>query len=104
MMERWTRAEPYAIRWDGELAGVVTVDRHEGEISIEELYLLPPFQRHGIGATVLRAVLDAAALRRQAVTLQCHKWNEGAIRFYRWHGFVATGSTQTHVLFRAEWR
>ncbi|HET9652652.1 MAG TPA: GNAT family N-acetyltransferase [Usitatibacter sp.] len=103
-LDRWKRSQPYRIVHAGEAAGIVTLEEAWSRLVIDELYVLPPLHRRGIGSRVLRAVLAAAAERQVEVTLQCLKWNAGAVALYRRHGFDAVGETETHLLMASRCR
>jgi len=96
-LDRGSRSEPYEILDEGQAAGILSVECGAGFVTVEELYVLPEFQRRGIGGQALRRVLVAAAERRLPVTLQCLKWNTGALEFYRRHAFVESDHTETHI-------
>jgi GNAT superfamily N-acetyltransferase len=99
-LERWSRSEPYEILDEGQAAGVLSVEYGATVVTVHELYVLPEFQRRGIGGQALRRVLVAAAERRLPVTLQCLKWNADALNFYRRHAFVESDQTETHIAMK----
>lgn len=69
----------------GELAGFVSVwvaDRF-----IHHLYVLPRFQRQGVGSALLRACVAGYGL---PLSLKCDLCNLRARRFYAHKGWVAT--------------
>lgn len=72
--------------WEGdELAGVVAF--REGWV--DQLYILPSFQRQGAGG----ALLDIARRGQTRVRLWTFQKNAGARRFYEGRGFVAVELT-----------
>ena len=59
-------------------------------LHINDLYLLPAFQRHGIGGYVLRTLLQAVDTQGYAARLDVLKVNP-ARRLYERYGFVIVG-------------
>jgi GNAT superfamily N-acetyltransferase len=62
-----------------------------------EFYLLPAYQRRGIGSGIIEHCLALADAQGSPVRLEYLKWNPvGAL--YRRHGFVTIGETEIHWL------
>ena len=72
--------------------GLLCVDTFETHIQLDQLYIIPPYQRRGIGAHVLRMVLADARSRRLPVRLRVLQVNP-ARRFYEHHGFRVVSET-----------
>jgi GNAT superfamily N-acetyltransferase len=68
---------------------------------LDKLYVLPAYQRHGIGGCLLRGLIDDAKAVRIGLRLTVLEVNP-ARRFYERHGFVLTHtiSPRHHM----EWR
>lgn len=80
--------------------GTVSFGEAPDHVLLAEFYVLPAFQRQGIGTEVLRRVLSTARSKNLPVRLQFLKWNPvGAL--YRREGFKVTGETETH--YQMEW-
>lgn len=80
----------YAIVQDGALAGVVSVRFPwlKGPY-VELLAILPGFQRRGHGEGILSFVeTEAVRLGTRNVWVCASRFNGGAARFYKRHGFV----------------
>lgn len=62
------------------------------EAQLEDLFVLPPGRRLGLGTALLRHALQRAAARRaRVIVLQTNERNEAALRLYTREGFaVAT--------------
>ncbi len=75
--------------------GTIAIDEAADHVRVGEFYLAPAHQNQGIGAEVMRPVLDSAASRNLPVRLECLKWNP-ALTFYMRHGFVVTGESDIH--------
>lgn len=71
----------------GVIVGWVSVFDHDDCTKIEELYVLPEFQKRGIGTAVLLEVIAHARRRRAPVHLRVFKINGGARRLYERLGF-----------------
>lgn len=71
---------------DGRVLGRLYVDRRGDEIRIVDIALLPEFRGQGLGARILRELLDEAAQRRVPVRIHVERENP-AIRLYQRLGF-----------------
>jgi ribosomal protein S18 acetylase RimI-like enzyme len=60
------------------------------------LYVLPHYQRHGIGKRLLERTL-AWLGREKSIVLEVVSYNETAIRFYRKFGFTPNGPAQNAI-------
>jgi ribosomal protein S18 acetylase RimI-like enzyme len=93
--ERWAAKAFYRIVVEGENAGTVAIDEWPGHVQLGEFYLLPAFQRRGIGREILELVIENAAAKHLPVRLECLKWNP-AISLYKRAGFVVTRESDIH--------
>jgi len=91
------RARPVmAIVRDGEMLGTVCLQRSGTGLRLDEFYLLPRWQREGLGTRILRHCLSLADAERLPVGLQHLAWNPVGT-LYRRHGFVEAGRDDTIV-------
>jgi ribosomal protein S18 acetylase RimI-like enzyme len=67
--------------------GVLRVARYPSHLQVEQLYLLPQYQRLGIGSEIMNKIIAEAAELRIPVRLQVMAVNP-AKRFYEHLGFV----------------
>ena len=81
--------------------GLLCVDKFDTHLQLDQLYILPEYQRRGIGAHVLRLVLADAGGSGLPVRLRVLKVNP-AKRFYERHGFKVV--SQTPERFFMEYR
>lgn len=81
--------EAQIIQTDGRDVGWVQERTENASIFLCSLYVMPAFQRHGIGGHVLRTLLERARVESKAVTLAVVKINP-ALRFYERYGFRIT--------------
>lgn len=80
--------------------GAVSVEIKLEEHFLARLYLLPDYQRRGIGTHLLRSILGQAFAQGLPVTLQVLKGNR-AKRLYERLGFAETEEAETHYLMKA---
>jgi GNAT superfamily N-acetyltransferase len=103
----WDRRADLNIEFDkiiqlaGRDIGMIGVDRRSDFWFIDKLYLLPAYQRQGIGGYLLRHLIEDAKSTRVELRLTVLEVNP-ARRFYERHGFVSTHtiSPRHHM----EWR
>ncbi len=93
--ERWAAKAFHRILVDGEAAGTVAIDETPTHVQFGEFYLLPPFQRKGIGSQVLAAVIEQSTEMHLPVRLECLKWNP-ALSLYMRAGFLVTRESDIH--------
>ncbi|MGH9853327.1 MAG: GNAT family N-acetyltransferase [Blastocatellia bacterium] len=86
---------------DGRPIGRLFISRLEDEIRLVDITLLPGHCNRGIGARMIRDLLDEAAQSGKAVRLHVEKTNR-ARRLYERLGFTQAGDTGSH--FFMEWR
>ena len=79
----------------GEDAGVVQIEDRPSTIWIANIQVHPRFQRMGIGARVIRSIIDDAERAGKSVTLRVFKVNP-ARRLYEKLGFEVSGENETH--------
>ncbi len=75
------------IEVSGEIVGFVVVKRHQNELLLDHLYVLPSAQGLGIGASVLARVFAEADASRLPVRVGALK-ESASNRFYLRHGFT----------------
>jgi ribosomal protein S18 acetylase RimI-like enzyme len=95
----WAVRRPDIVEVDGVAAGTIEVAPHPAGLELGEFYLLPAYQRQGIGSELLRRVLDRADDEGRPVRLQFLKANP-VRSLYERHGFRVVGESATH--YRAE--
>ncbi len=85
------------VELNGEPIGCLLVTKHADYIELDRVFVLPEHQNCGIGAGLVREVLDAAVRDGKVVRLQVFRMNP-AVRLYERLGFVRVGETETHVI------
>jgi ribosomal protein S18 acetylase RimI-like enzyme len=81
--------------------GRLLVSRLTDEIRLVDIALLPQWRGRGIGAALIRQLLDEAARAGKPVRLHVEKWNP-AQRLYRRLGFVPRADDGLYCLM--EWQ
>ncbi|RZQ63868.1 GNAT family N-acetyltransferase [Amycolatopsis suaedae] len=76
---------------DGTDAGILVVEYRANEVYLGRIELDPRYQGRGIGAQLIRSVVDIAARRDQDLVLDVLAVNTRAQAFYQRHGFQETG-------------
>ncbi|TWP37648.1 GNAT family N-acetyltransferase [Leekyejoonella antrihumi] len=73
---------------EGDVVGVAVVGPLDGALALWKLYVMPECQGHGVGARLMRAVIDKAlADGYDQVVLSHLAGNVGAAAFYKKFGF-----------------
>lgn len=72
--------------------GVLVVDRFLTHVQIEQIYLLPEYQRVGIGTALIKSLMFEAAKFKIPVRLRVMAVNP-AKNFYERFGFIVTEAT-----------
>ncbi len=82
------------VRIAEQSAGTLIIKRHPDHLYLSGLYLLPEYQRQGIGSQVLASLLDEARVQSKIIRLRVLKVNPQARRLYERMGFVVTDETE----------
>jgi GNAT superfamily N-acetyltransferase len=90
------REKPFfLIVHQGRAVGTLSVLQAADHVRFGEFYLLPEYQRRGLGSRILRHCLSVADQLGLPVRLEYLKWNPvGSL--YRRHGFESIGQTDIH--------
>lgn len=99
--KRWSERPWSIIDLNGESIGTVSINRTEEHLQFGEFYLLPSFQRRGIGTQVLLSVVKEADRHALPVKLEYLKWNPvGSL--YKRHGFEVVAENDIHYFLVRE--
>ncbi|HMR09618.1 MAG TPA: GNAT family N-acetyltransferase [Polyangiaceae bacterium] len=82
----------------GQAIGAISTAAHGDHIHIDDLMLLPRFQRQGIGSRVLRMEIARAKASNKPLRLHTSRMSD-AQHFYRLHGFTETGRSDDFIDF-----
>jgi len=72
---------------DGRPIGVITIEKHDTELNLDLIEILPEYQDQGIGTLLIRDFIDDAHHQNLPATLHVLKANEPAKRLYERLGF-----------------
>ena len=78
------------IQREGQDIGVLLVEEEPSHFQVQQVYLLPPFQRQGIGTQIVSSLVKNAVAVGKPVRLRVLKVNS-AKQFYEKLSFVVTG-------------
>jgi ribosomal protein S18 acetylase RimI-like enzyme len=81
--------------------GVITAERRADEVFLTSIYILPEYQRRGIGTLLIKSVLDGAFQAGLPVRLRVLKVNHPARRLYERLGFTVVEEANTHYSMKA---
>ncbi len=76
----------------GVAVGVFIVERHPTHIQLDSLYLLPEYQRLGIGTALINSLIAEAGQNKIPIRLRVIAVNP-AKKFYEQFGFIVTEAT-----------
>jgi len=86
----------------GRDIGQLSVEEGLNEIFLSGIYILPAYQRQGLGSQILQDLLVGARANGWPVRLQVLIGNP-AQRLYQRLGFAVTGRNGTHFFMRYDW-
>jgi GNAT superfamily N-acetyltransferase len=78
------------IQRNGQDIGVLLVEEEPSHFQVQQVYLLPPFQRQGVGTQLVSSLVKNAVAVGKPVRLRVLKVNS-AKQFYEKLSFVVTG-------------
>jgi len=88
------------IQCDGDEIGCIALIEEPAILMLKTLYVLPSHQNHGVGALLMRQIIERANIAGKSIQLRILRVNP-ARRFYERHGFVVSHSTdERHFMSR----
>ncbi len=97
----WDECRPEIIRYVERDIGTIEVLRRDADIHLGEFYLLPVFQRRGIGSYFMSRLVEEADQKLVPLVLEVIKINP-VQSLYRRFGFTISGETKTHYLMQRQ--
>lgn len=88
------------IERDGVVCGYCQLDLHAPVVYLRMLVLAPEARSQGIGAALLRAILQRTRAAGRSLRLRVFKVNEAAQRFYAREGWLAESSDDVAIYLR----
>jgi ribosomal protein S18 acetylase RimI-like enzyme len=89
-------AKYWVIRWNGTSVGRLIADRTADDIHLIDIGLLPEFRGHGIGSTLMAAMMREATQERKPIRLFVERFNS-ALQWYQGLGFKVIGGGQIYL-------
>ena len=86
------------IQVDGIDIGILAIVHQPDCVKVNQMFIIPEYQRKGIGAVCIRRIIKDATVSKLPVRLQVLKANTQAVAFYQRAGFRSIGESGTHVL------
>jgi GNAT superfamily N-acetyltransferase len=77
-------------------AGILVVEDRPSNLFLAKIFLLPEFQRRGVGTVLIRRLIECAKMERKPLGLRVLRVNAAARRLYARLGFAVTRSTADH--------
>jgi ribosomal protein S18 acetylase RimI-like enzyme len=99
--EHYSPATFDVVEVDGEPVGRLYVARWEDEIRIMDIALLPRYRGHGLGAQLVRDLLDEGSRAGKRVSIHVEKHNP-ALRLYERLGFAPVADRGVYLLLEAQ--
>lgn len=77
-------------------AGILVVEDRPLELFLSKIFLLPEFQRRGVGTNVIARLIERANMERKPLRLRVLRVNGAARRLYERLGLTVIRSTADH--------
>ena len=77
-------------------AGILMVEDEPSNLFLAKIFLLPEFQRQGVGTLLITWLIERANMERKPLRLRVLRVNAAARRLYERLGFAVTHSTAVH--------
>jgi len=90
------------VQFDGTDVGFLSTRNTPDTFKVDQLYILPEYQRKGIGAACMKRIIDNAKRGQKPVTLQVLKINTRATAFYQRLGFTIVDENATHFQMKRD--
>jgi len=91
----WRSHKVQIITCDGEPIGTISITKNADHIELGLFFILPAYQKQGIGTYLMQPVLDEAD-RESKVVKVAYLVNNPAESLYLRHGFEIINATDTH--------
>ena len=76
--------------------GFLAISHTSDMLKVNQLFILPEYQRRGIGSACMTRIVDDASLEQKPLALQVLKVNTRGIAFYQRLGFTIVNESSTH--------
>jgi ribosomal protein S18 acetylase RimI-like enzyme len=96
--KKWIPEQFEIVQMAGRAIGCMRVDDRPECVFLEEIQILPEFQRRGIGSALIQGEIARARLLQKPVRLQVLTSNDSARALYVRLGFHECGTTDRHFI------
>ncbi|MCY3765417.1 MAG: N-acetyltransferase [Gemmatimonadetes bacterium] len=94
---RFASQDVHIIQYQGIDVGYFSTSATADRVRINQIFILPEYQRKGLGSACMRLIVSDARAQKKVVRLQVLKINTRAIAFYDRLGFSIVDEDDTHV-------
>ena len=94
---RFASQDVHIIQFRGIDVGYFSTSSTADAVRVHQIYILPEYQRKGIGSACMSHIVADARARKMAVRIQVLKINTRGISFYQRLGFEIVDEDDTHV-------
>lgn len=94
---RFASQDARIIQYKGIDVGYFSTSATADRVRINQIFILPEYQRKGLGSACMRLIVSDARAQKKVVRLQVLKINTRAIAFYDRLGFSIVDEDDTHV-------
>jgi ribosomal protein S18 acetylase RimI-like enzyme len=94
---RFASQDFQVIQVSGIDVGILAIVRETDGVKVNQMFILPEYQRRGIGAACMMRIIEDTAVSGLPVRLQVLKVNKRALAFFQGLGFSSIGESDTHV-------
>jgi ribosomal protein S18 acetylase RimI-like enzyme len=81
---------------NNKIVGILTAFAKDNKYYLSRLYILPSFQRKGIGKKLLNNLMSTHNINE--IELEVEEGNEKGIKFYLNEGFIKTGFSKVEIM------
>jgi ribosomal protein S18 acetylase RimI-like enzyme len=99
-LEQLQLEQTQVVERDGVRIGFFMTAERGQDIELHTLCIAPEYQRHGLGTTIMRQLMEAAFDRKRSIVLSVLKVNTAALSFYTRLGFILTTESAHHYHMR----
>ena len=94
---RFASQDVRIIQFRGTDVGYLSTSSFADAVRVHQIFILPEYQRKGIGSACMRLIVSDARAQKKVVRLQVLKINTRATAFYGRLGFKIVDEDNTHV-------
>ncbi len=98
--QAYTSMATLVVEQDGAMRGYIQLNLQAPEVYLSMLVLSPELRSQGIGAALLRALLQRTHAAGRDMRLRVFKVNQAAQRFYAREGWLAESSDEVAIFMR----